>query len=90
MSRRNRKAGVAYLLDTIPGAAEDSRLLLLAFWKLCDGIDIPRSVFQEVMARGSYPDSIFRRKREILESRRRGVSRVQSDLASARSADTAR
>lgn len=64
------KARVAMLMDRVPGAADDDRVLYLAYLMTFCGIKIPQELFRDIVHRGEIPESVFRRRREILEERR--------------------
>jgi hypothetical protein len=61
-------SGVNHIMSTFPKAKYDSRLLLLAYWQIFDGIEIPQELMQQIIAKGSHPETVMRRRREILEA----------------------
>jgi hypothetical protein len=58
---------VAYLIDNVPQAADNYKLLILLYWQVFDNIDIPRRVIKEIAERGTEPESINREKRNVLK-----------------------
>lgn len=64
-----------YLLETMD-VLEDidyprrKMLLTLLYWKVFDGIDIPDSVMQSILQKGTNPETIFRALRKAQEKKR--------------------
>ncbi|HLO11161.1 MAG TPA: hypothetical protein VK190_02770 [Pseudoneobacillus sp.] len=63
--RQTSISSVGYILDRVPEANESYILLVLLYWKLFDGIDIPVSLMREIIEKGTAPESITRLKRMI-------------------------
>jgi len=51
---------VEWITKRVPEASEDPRLLTLIYWQLVDGIQIPASVMQEILEKGTSPITITR------------------------------
>lgn len=60
---------IQYLLSTYP-ETQDYKILLLYYWKIFDGINIPNDVMQDIIANASEPNSISRYRRNVLEDER--------------------
>jgi hypothetical protein len=61
---------VAFLMDHIPQARHDYLTLILSYWKIFDGIQIPDEIFAEIVEKGSQPETISRSKRKVKEQLR--------------------
>ena len=55
------RAWVEWITKRVPEASEDPRLLTLIYWQLADGIQIPASVMQEILEKGTSPVTIIRK-----------------------------
>lgn len=58
-------SSVKYILDRVPEANGSYILLVLLYWKLFDGIDIPLPLMRDIIEKGTAPESITRLKRMI-------------------------
>jgi hypothetical protein len=63
LSKRN---SVEYIIKKVPSAAFNNVLLVLTYWKLFDGIDIPSDVAKQIVERGTSPETITRGKRFVV------------------------
>jgi hypothetical protein len=64
MTKNRVENQVEDLASNIPLVLTDDRFLLLMYWKICNGIDIPNSLIREILAKGSMPETITRSKRK--------------------------
>lgn len=67
------KQRVYKLMDKVPLIAKYERgdlLLVLLYWRIYDGIQIPPRVMKEILHKATVPESITRRKRELLAAYR--------------------
>jgi hypothetical protein len=82
---------VAFIMDNIPQSRQNYLHLLLSYWQLFDGIDIPEDVVKQIVERGTQPETVARsrrkarelaRYREILELQRwvQGLEEVEEPL----------
>lgn len=72
---------VAYIMDNIPQTRYSYLHLLLSYWQLFDGIDIPESVVKEIVERGTQPETIARSRRKAMElARLREILELQRML----------
>lgn len=60
----------AFLMDKIPETRKDYLYLLLTYWQVFDGIDIPADVVKQIVEKGTQPETISRSKRKALEQLR--------------------
>lgn len=65
-----RRGQVRYLLDSVEGLndLDDPRrklLLTLMYWKVFDNINIPAEVLQEILSKGTNPETITREARRV-------------------------
>jgi hypothetical protein len=58
---------VAFIMDNIPQARYNYLLLLLSYWQLFDGIDIPEDVVKQIVDNGTQPETIARSRRKARE-----------------------
>lgn len=58
---------VAYLMDNIPQTRFNYLYLLLCYWQVFDGIDIPEEVMNQIIENGSQPETISRSRRKAME-----------------------
>lgn len=58
---------VAFIMDNIPQTRHNYLLLLLSYWQLFDGIDIPDELVQQIAAQATQPETISRSKRKAME-----------------------
>lgn len=61
---------VAFIVDNIPGTESNDKLLLLAYWQLFDNIEIPSSIITEILQQATPPETVSRRRREVIQSKR--------------------
>lgn len=55
------------LITSAPQLASNRKALLLAYWTIVEGINIPQDVLREIMVKGSDPDCITRLLRFVKE-----------------------
>lgn len=64
------KGRVRYLARTIPMITQDPDrgrlLMILLYWKLFDGIEIPPATMKQILERGTNPESLGRLLRFVL------------------------
>lgn len=60
----------AFIMDKIPPARHDYLLLLISYWQIFDGIDIPDEVIQQIIDKATQPETISRSRRKVLEQAR--------------------
>lgn len=58
---------VAFIMDNIPQTRYNYLHLLLSYWQLFDGIDIPDHVIQQIVEHGTQPETIARSRRKARE-----------------------
>lgn len=58
---------VAYLMDKIPQTRNNYLYLLVTYWQVFDGIDIPEEVLQQIVEKGSQPETVSRSRRKVIE-----------------------
>jgi hypothetical protein len=58
---------VAFIMDNIPQTRYNYLHLLLSYWQLFDGIDIPDDVVKQIVERGTQPETIARSRRKANE-----------------------
>ena len=58
---------VAYLMDKIPQTRNNYLYLLVTYWQVFDGIDIPEEVLQAIVEKGSQPETVSRSRRKVIE-----------------------
>jgi hypothetical protein len=63
---------VGHLIKRAPNATKDDRVLLLLYWQLFDGIEIPREIAKKIITQGTRPESITRSKRKFYKKNSRG------------------
>lgn len=66
MELKTTEQKVAYLLDEVPAARMNYKLLLLLYWQVFDNIEIPQTIVNAILADGTEPESISRLKRKAL------------------------
>jgi hypothetical protein len=57
---------VAYLVQQVPATQSNYKLLLLLYWQVFDGVTIPREVVNDILEKGTEPESIGRLKRKAI------------------------
>jgi hypothetical protein len=61
---------VAFLMDNVPHARHNYLALLLTYWQMFDGIEIPLEIFKQIVEKGTQPETITRSRRRIAEQSR--------------------
>ena len=61
---------VAFILDNIPQTRHNYLLLLLSYWQLFDGIDIPESLVKQIAGQATQPETVARSRRKAVEMAR--------------------
>ena len=66
---KNKKAKVRYLAENIADIPKDPDrgrlLMILLYWKVFNGIDIPESVMREILQKGTNPETLGRLARLV-------------------------
>lgn len=69
---------VAFIMDNIPQTRYNYLHLLLSYWQLFDGIDIPDHVIKQIVEHGTQPETIARSRRKARElARYRDILELQ-------------
>jgi hypothetical protein len=58
---------VAYLMDAIPQTRRDYLLLILTYWQIFDGIDLPEATVAQIIEKATAPETITRSRRKVTE-----------------------
>lgn len=58
---------VAFIMDNIPQARQNYLLLLLSYWQLFDGIDLPDELIKQLSEKATQPETIARSRRKAIE-----------------------
>lgn len=69
------KQRVYRLMEKVPPVMRHDRgdlLLVLLYWRIYDGIEIPPEVMRDLFQNATLPESITRRKRELLATYKSG------------------
>lgn len=65
------KSRVRYLAEMVDGVTTDPNrgrlLMMLLYWKLFDGIDIPPEIMRQILEKGTHPESLGRLMRFVLK-----------------------
>lgn len=61
---------VAFLMDAAPQTRRDYLSLILMYWQIFDGIDLPESVARQIIEKATAPETITRSKRKVTEQLR--------------------
>ena len=67
MELKTAEQRVAYLVQKVPATRNNYKLLLLLYWQVFDGVDIPKEVVNAILDKGTEPESIGRLKRKAVE-----------------------
>lgn len=75
---------INYLLESIDELNSTTNprrkiFLVLMYWKVFDGIDIPAEVLQDILKKGTNPETILRRARNVTVSRRSSKGEQEND-----------
>jgi hypothetical protein len=57
---------VAYLINQVPASKSNYKLLLLLYWQIFDGVEIPSEVVNSILENATEPETVARSKRRIL------------------------
>ena len=68
MEINNSYQKVAWILDRVPAAQRDYKLLLLIYWQVFDEVDIPEGIITQIIEKGTEPETISRAKRKVIEN----------------------
>lgn len=60
----------AFIMDKIPPARHDYLYLLISYWQVFDGIEIPEELVKQIIERGTQPETVSRARRKVLEQAR--------------------
>ena len=58
---------VAYLIQKVPVTSKNYKLLLLLYWQVFDKINIPSEIMNDILEKGTEPESIGRLKRKAID-----------------------
>jgi hypothetical protein len=58
---------VAYIMNVVPQARQDYLLLILLYWQIFDGVEIPEEVISQIVNRATKPETITRSRRKVSE-----------------------
>lgn len=58
---------VAFLMDNIPQARYNYLHLLLSYWQIFDGIDLPDNIVKQIAEKATPPETITRSRRRARE-----------------------
>jgi hypothetical protein len=61
------KKNLYTLLGKVPAASSNSLLLILMYWKVYDGIEIPSDLAKQLIEAATPPETITRCKRKIVK-----------------------
>jgi hypothetical protein len=65
MPKNNQYERVRYLLETVPATRESDQLLTVMYWRIFDGIEIPKDVAKDIVEKGAVPESLTRYRRDV-------------------------
>lgn len=57
---RGKKEKVKYLISIAPDLVNNPSALLLLYWKIFDGINVPNELINEVAVKATPPESVLR------------------------------
>lgn len=60
----------AFLMDTIPQTRRDYLYLILSYWQVFDGIELPDEVVKDIIGKATQPETINRARRKAMEQLR--------------------
>lgn len=60
----------AFLMDKLPAARTNYIHLILSYWQVFDGIEIPAEVVKQIVDKATEPETISRSRRKALEQLR--------------------
>lgn len=60
----------AFLMDKIPATRNNYVHLILSYWQVFDGIEIPEEVVKQIVDRATQPETISRSRRKALQQMR--------------------
>lgn len=69
MSRDTIRERVRFIMNTVPGADSDDRLLYLTYIHLFVQ-ELPRDLFRKLLTEAPHIESVLRRRREILQEQK--------------------
>lgn len=58
---------VAFLMDHIPETRNNYVHLILSYWQVFDGIDIPDEMLKSLVKQATQPESVSRARRKVME-----------------------
>lgn len=61
------KERVAFIMDQIPETRYNYLYLVVSYWQLFDGIEIPEETVQQIIKQGTQPETIARSRRRALQ-----------------------
>lgn len=66
----SKKDAVEHIISKVPAAAYNNNLLVVLYWRIFDGVDIPGDVAKRIVSEGTSPETITRARRKIVETGR--------------------
>lgn len=60
----------AFLMDKIPATRANYIHLILSYWQVFDGIDIPEEIVKQIVEKATQPETISRSRRKALQQLR--------------------
>lgn len=69
-----KKQRIAFILDKVPAARTDKKLLMVTYWKLFNEIEIPDEVAQNIITKADEPETIMRLARQVIKEAREAAS----------------
>lgn len=70
----SKKEAIEHIISKVPAAAYNNNLLVLMYWKIFDGVDIPGDIAKQIVDRCTSPETITRARRKIVELGRKRAS----------------
>lgn len=58
---------VAYILEHVPATRSNYLLLILTYWQVFDGINIPPELAQQIAGVATQPETVNRSRRKVIE-----------------------
>lgn len=74
------KERVAFIMDQIPETRYNYLYLVVSYWQLFDGIDIPEKTIQQIIKQGTQPETIARSRRRALEHAKAAKNLIEQQL----------
>lgn len=65
--KKSKLEKVAFILDRVPEARNNKKLLILTYWNLFNEAGIPRECVERIMNNGAEPEAITRDARRLAQ-----------------------